>query len=95
MPLGGWTKRLHEHLPDQLPVSNQSWAFLPSPYSRLRLVISHLISLNSESINLGSFVEQKSLFLLADKVLLFCQKAVLTGQSSRAARSAEAESWNF
>lgn len=50
------------------------------------LVISHLVSLNSESINLGSFVEQKYLFLLADKVLLLCQKAVLTGQSSRATR---------
>lgn len=50
----------------------------------LWLVISHLISLNSESINLGSFVEQKYLFPLADQVLLLCQKALLTGQSSRA-----------
>lgn len=61
---------------------------------RLWLVISYLLSLNLESINLSSFVEQKYLFVLADKVLLLCQKAVLTGHSSRATRSTDAESWN-
>ena len=67
---------------------------LPSLQIRLWLVISYLLSLNPESINLSSFVEQKYLFVLADKVLLLCQKAVLTGHSSRATRSTDAESWN-
>ena len=93
--------RLRGKLPELkgCPVHRLPWwtsltRFLPLLYIRLWLVISHLLSSNPESINLSSFVEQKYLFVLADKVLFLCQKAELTGQSSRATRSTDAESWN-
>lgn len=80
--------------PELAFISNQSYAIssLAIDSALVGDLASH--SLNSEPINLGSFVEQKYLFPLADKALLLCQKAELTGQSSRATRSAEAESWN-
>lgn len=59
------------------------------------MVISHLISLNSASINTGSFVEQKHRSLGADKELFLCHKAELTGRSSWDPRGAEAERWSF
>lgn len=56
-------------------IDNQSYGVLPLLQIRRWLVISHLISLNSESINLGSFVEQKYLFLLADKSIVSLPKS--------------------